>query len=167
MKLTRHPLLLAAGAGRFPADPSVIRKLEVSLGVLEAHADAFSARFYEQLFTQYPALRGLFPNDLTKQRTKLFDSLKQTVALLRDPEKELRHLSEMGSRHAGYGAKPEHYPIVVELMVKAMEHTVPPTPAPSAWTADFSQEWTAALGLIAEVMVAAGAAGAGAGGGGG
>lgn len=155
MKLTRHPLLLSAVAGRFPADPSVVRKLEVSMGLLETHAEAFSMRFYEQLFAAHPGLRGMFSEDLTKQRAKLFDSLKLTVALLREPEKELRHLADMGARHAGYGAKPEHYPIVVDLMVKAMEHAVG-----SAWTPDFSIEWTAALRLMSEVMIEAGGAGA-------
>ncbi|MBY0311984.1 MAG: hypothetical protein K2W85_07940 [Phycisphaerales bacterium] len=156
MKLTRHPLLLSAVAGRFPTDASVVRKLEVSSGLLEAHAEAFSLRFYEQLFAAYPGLRGMFPEDLTKLRVKLFDSLKLTVALLREPEKELRHLAEMGARHAGYGAKPEHYPIVVNLMVRAMEHAVGP-----AWTPDFSTEWTTALGLISEIMISAAESGGG------
>lgn len=152
MKLTKHPLLLSGPhLSSVPVDQSVIRKLEVSFGLLEGRADEFTRRFYEQLFALHPAVRGMFPADMTKQREKLFDSLRSVVKFLREPDKEMEMLSGLGKRHAEYGARPEHYVLVVELMVKSMEAA-----GGNAWLSEYSQEWNAALRLVSEIMVKAG-----------
>lgn len=152
MKLTKHPLLLTGPhVGSIPIDQSVIRKLELGFSLLSEHGDEFTRRFYEQLFALHPALRPIFPADMAAQRMKLFESLRTVVQFLREPEKELGYLAALGQRHANYGAKPEHYAIVVELMVRAME-----TACGGKWLAEYSQEWTSALRLISEVMIKAG-----------
>ncbi len=157
MKLTKHPLLLSGPhLGSIPVDQSVIRKLELSFGLLEGRADEFTRRFYEQLFALHPGLRGMFPADMAKQREKLFDSLRAVVRFLREPDKELEMLSGLGKRHAEYGTRPEHYGVVVELLVKSMELA-----GGSAWLAEYSHEWSAAPRLISEIMIKAGPAQAG------
>jgi nitric oxide dioxygenase len=146
MKLTKHPLMLS-GALPVPVDQAVLRKLELSFEVLSQHAEAFTRGFYDRLFKAAPAVRGMFPAEMGPQREKLFESLKQTVSFLRDPAKELEHLSALGARHVGYGAKAEHYPLVCRCMVGAMAEACGP-----AWNADLSTEWTQALRLVSDLM---------------
>lgn len=160
MKVTKHPLMLSGpgaaggsgGVGGFslPVDETVIRRLEVSMAVLSppAKADAFARAFYEKLFALHPALRSMFKNDMAAQRKKLFDALAFVISHLRQPETVRTHLVEMGKRHVGYGAKPEHYPIVCRVMVEAMAET-----GGAEWNATLTNEWSQALGLVAEVML--------------
>ncbi len=158
MKVTRHPLLLSGKAHRIPADESVIRKLELSIGVLERHADAFGAEFRLALDARAPGLRGFMPDDRSGHDAPLIRSLKRTVELLRDPDQERAHLTDRQTRHATLGASSEHEAVVIELMVRAMERA-----CGSAWSPDFSREWTAALRLISGMMTPrAGEGGAGA-----
>lgn len=162
MKVTKHPLMLSGGTGgagglgagvgglAIPVDETVIRRLEASMAVLSppAKADAFARTFYEKLFALHPALRSMFKNDMAMQRKKLFDALAFVISHLRQPEAVRQHLVEMGKRHVGYGAKPEHYPIVCRVMVEAMAET-----GGTEWNATLTNEWSQALGLVAEVMM--------------
>ena len=150
MKLTKHPLMLTGGPAMSaaPVDQAVLRKLELSFEILAQHADAFTKGFYDRLFTAAPHFRAMFPADMGPQREKLFGSLRQTVAFLRQPDKELQHLSGLGARHHAYGAKPEHYPLVVKAMVDAMADACGP-----AWNPDLTAEWTQALRLVSDLML--------------
>lgn len=149
MKLTKHPLLLGPGVPPMPIDPAVIERLERSFRLLATRAEDFSNRFYERLFTLHPTLRAMFPQDMTRQRQKLVESLAFVVAHLRNPDAERKHLTGLGERHVGYGARPEHYPIVCQLMLQAMAEAGAPD-----WTPELTAEWAAALRLVADAMQA-------------
>lgn len=151
MKITKHPLMLDERASAaMPVDVGVVRKLEASFEVLKepARAEAFTRGFYDRLFAAHPGLRSMFKTDMTVQRGKLFDSLKQVIAHLKDPAAQADHLAGLGQRHAGYGAKPEHYPIVCGLMVEAMAEA-----CGAAWNTDLATEWRQALTLVSEAML--------------
>jgi hemoglobin-like flavoprotein len=66
-----------------------------------------------------------------------------------DRRAELKtHLRELGERHARYGARPEHYPIVVEVMLATMAQV-----AGGAWNEDLAGDWRTALERVAAVML--------------
>src|SRR4051794_38952835 len=56
---------------------------------------------------------------------------------------------ELGARHVSYGARPEHYPIVAELLIRAMHETTGPR-----WSALDTTQWEKALQLVAVEMLA-------------
>ncbi len=162
MALTRHPLSGALPALLdVPIDRAVVARLRASFEVLERVAtDAkakgpeqeagarFAHRFYTRLFQQWPGLRLMFPTDLAAQEQKLVDSLRMVVEHLEEPEATRARLKELGQRHAGYGAKPEHYPIVCALLVEVMAST-----AGKAWGPELSADWTTALRLLSDAMM--------------
>lgn len=155
MKVTRHPLFAPRDqlAQRVPADAGMIAKLDASFALLTADPD-WAARFYETLFRQNPSLRTLFPADMAAQRRKLHDSLAMVVAHLREPDAVRARLLDLGRAHVAYGARPEHYPVVVGAMVSAMAEA-----GGERWSDDLTTEWTSALNMIAAIM-REGAAGA-------
>ncbi len=153
MKVTRHPLYAPRDplAQRVPADAGMIAKLEASFALLTADP-GWVARFYEALFRQNPSLRRLFPTDMAGQQRKLYDSLAMVVAHLREPDAVRARLLELGRAHVAYGARPEHYPLVVGAMVSAMAEA-----GGKRWSDDLTTEWTSALNMIAAIMCEGGA----------
>jgi hemoglobin-like flavoprotein len=68
---------------------------------------------------------------------------------LRDLDSLLPVLRDLGARHVGYGARPEHYPVVAEVLVESMASLAGP-----AWRARDTAAWGTALAAIATAMLA-------------
>src|SRR5262245_24591305 len=110
MSVTRHPLLPpAAGLRGIPPDPKTIARLRQSFAQLRERADVLSRSFYERLFTAAPALRALFPPDLSVLQRQLVVTLEMVVANLDNPASVRRELHELGRRHLAAGIRPEHF----------------------------------------------------------
>ena len=131
----------------------MIAKLESSFALLDGIDRDWPRRFYDRLFRLHPGLRRMFPADMTEQRRKLRDTLQTVVAHLRDPAAARARLLELGRAHVGYGAKPEHYPLVIGAIVQAMAET-----AGERWSADLTAEWTSAMEMIGAIMLEGAAA---------
>jgi serine/threonine protein kinase/pimeloyl-ACP methyl ester carboxylesterase/hemoglobin-like flavoprotein len=84
-------------------------QINASFARLVPCAGAFSARVYERLFAEHPALRSLFPAEMAAQRRKLFGALVTVVGNLQRPERLVPLLEDLGRRHAVYGVKLEHF----------------------------------------------------------
>ena len=152
MKLSTHPLAekLPGGKGTAPLDARLIERLRASLRVILAKGDVAAEAFYGLLFERHPSLRPLFPADMTQQRAKLLATLAWVVENLNRREELLPAIADLGRRHAGYGAKAQHYPIVRDLLVEAMART-----AGRDWDSGLSEDWRQAIDLIGRHMVGA------------
>ena len=71
-------------------------------------------------------MQPLFPGDMTKQRRKLMASLAIVVHGLSDLPSILPTASALAKRHVGYGAKPEHYPLVGEALLWTLARALGP-----------------------------------------
>lgn len=94
--------------------------LRATLAPVVADPDGFARRFYARLFERAPALRRLFPEDMSQQRMKLVQTLGVIAAGLDEPEHLVASLQQLGARHRGYGAKFAHYVEVGEALVGAL-----------------------------------------------
>jgi|SRR6187399_3329701 len=81
----------------------------------------FARAFYARLFARAPALRSLFPTDLSAQELKLSHTLYMLVASQEKGEAVGPALRELGRRHVGYGARPQHYRLVGEALLETLE----------------------------------------------
>jgi hemoglobin-like flavoprotein len=63
----------------------------------------FSRNFYAHLFEIAPALRPLFPDDLSAQVRKLMDMLAALVGKLDRPHELVLTLEALGAQHRDYG----------------------------------------------------------------
>jgi hemoglobin-like flavoprotein len=133
---------------RIPVDPQASIRLGASLDLLRARGAGISEAFYARLFTRFPGIRGMFPADMTSQHTKFLDTLTTVVEMIGQPETVRARLEELGKKHAGYGARPEHYSPLCEALIESLREA-----AGSAWSAQLEAEWTQALQLVSEVML--------------
>jgi len=107
--------------------------------------------FYNDLFSQYPAVKPLFENTNEKmQAEKLASAIKLLIDNLHNEDALQSVLSDMGERHQGYGALPEHYPVVAELLVASFKNKIG-----RSWTKAISAAWMELLVAAAETMCAA------------
>jgi hemoglobin-like flavoprotein len=104
--------------------------------------------FYDRLFEVAPAVSAMFPDDMTEQRRKLMGVLAAVVNGLSNLESILPAASALAKRHVGYGAKPEHYPVVGSTLLWTLEKGLG-----NAWTPDVAAAWTAAYGTLSGYMI--------------
>jgi len=128
-------------------ETALLKGYELAMGKL----DEVVADFYNELFMQYPAVKPLFINTSENAQTgKLTAAVKLLVENLHN-ETELKILlSAMGERHQNYGALPDHYPIVAELLVGSFKKKIG-----RSWTKAISAAWMELLVAAAETMCAA------------
>jgi hemoglobin-like flavoprotein len=137
-----------------------LETLEASFDLIAPRGEELVDVFYSRLFEAAPAVEPLFAHsDLRKQKAMLLATLVLLRKSLRDLEaiasKSLRDLEaiapklrQLGARHVGYGARPEHYPVVAEVMLASMAEI-----AGRAWTQDVAAAWAGALNLVATAML--------------
>jgi methyl-accepting chemotaxis protein len=125
--------------------------LEQSFNLLAPNIDQVIDRFYVELFSRYPQVVPLFKNtDKKKQSQKLIGALKLVMNNLNNVDALSKALTELGKRHEKYGAVDEYYGAVADTLLDVMQEY-----AGQAWTQEFHDAWSHALGTIAEVMLKA------------
>lgn len=67
---------------------------------------------------------------------------------MRDLDAIVPKLRELGARHVAYDARPEHYPVVGEVLIASMAEI-----AGTAWTDEFGRAWANAFGIVAGAMI--------------
>jgi hemoglobin-like flavoprotein len=123
----------------------LVRTTFTALGRREAE---FAAEFYSRLFAAAPETRTMFPSDMAAQRRNLVDQLVAIVGSLDRLPTLVADTTALGHRHAGYGVLAQHYDLVLEAMLGAMQDQLGALLTPAA---EFA--WRRAYNLVAEVML--------------
>ena len=103
--------------------------------------------FYGRLFELDPALRPYFKGDMAEQKAKLMTTLAFAVAALKQPERLLPAVRQLGRRHAGYGVQIEHYQTVGAALLWTLGQGLG-----DEFTPAVEEAWTAAYTLLAATM---------------
>jgi len=123
--------------------------LETSFDLVAPRGDELVDTFYARLFAAAPAVRPLFDGvDVQRQKTMLLGALVLLRKSLRNLDPIVPKLREMGARHVAYGAEPEHYPVVGEVLIASMAEI-----AGDAWRPAYTAAWVAAYGVVAGAML--------------
>ena len=126
-----------------------VELLESSFTALAPQADALAARFYQQLFEQYPDVKPMFEgNDIAEQQAKLVAALQLVVNSLRNPDVLKNALNGLGTKHQSYGAEPDHYDAVAAVMLEVLEEF-----AGDLWSQEMAAAWGDALGGVKAMML--------------
>jgi hemoglobin-like flavoprotein len=104
--------------------------------------------FYQRLFELAPDVRPMFAADLSGQKKKLIDTLAYAVDSLTCPDKLGPALAALGERHAGYGAKVEHFAAVGEALLWALQQALN-----EEFTQAIGDAWEAIYSDLAEAMI--------------
>lgn len=126
-----------------------IEKLETSFDLIAPRGDELVDVFYTRLFAAAPSVRPLFAGtDLARQKQMLLAALVLLRKSLRDLDAVVPTLHGLGARHVAYGARPEHYPVVADVLIASMAEV-----AGDAWRPEYQRAWSEAVGVVAGVML--------------
>jgi len=153
MPVHRHPIAVSKATGSLlalPLDQALVQRLKATYALVRSKDAALAVIFYAKLFAAAPSLRPLFRSDLDAQAKKLIAALDAVVRNFEHPVENAAMLAALGRRHVAYGAKPEHYGLVIDLLVESMQELAGTAASPRD-----IEEWRMALRLISDQMIAA------------
>ena len=116
-----------------------IARVQVSYGHLARDLRALSTRFYHEMFTAAPALRPLFPADLTSLQGHFESALSLVVRNLHEMEALQQALRDLGAQHVHWGARPSDYLVARDALVAALRAGYP------QWDATLEADWRQAI----------------------
>lgn len=115
-------------------------------------AQECAGTFYEHLFSLAPQLRAMFPADMDHQCSKLMSMLGAIVAQLHDHAALRALVEDLACRHAGYGARPEHYALVGDALLWTLARRLG-----AGFTPAHEAAWRRAYAGLSDSMAQAGA----------
>jgi hemoglobin-like flavoprotein len=128
--------------------------LETSFDLVAPRGDELLDTFYTRLFAAAPSVEPLFAGtDLPEQKKMLLATLVLLRRSLRDLGAIVPKLRELGRKRVAYGAKPEHYPVVGEVLIASMAEV-----AGDAWRPEHQRAWSRAIDVVAGAMLEGAAA---------
>ena len=128
-------------------DSATVDTLRSSFARIAAQKVDVAALFYERLFEVAPGVRPLFEADMADQQKKLLAALVRIVQAVDKPDELVPYLAALGRRHTTYGAKPEHYAVVGDVLLWTFERVLGP-----AFTPEVRAAWGSAYGAVSELM---------------
>ena len=128
--------------------PDQIKLVQQSFAKVAPISEQAAVMFYDRLFEIAPAVRAMFPHDMTEQRRKLMATLAIVVNGLPNLESVLPAAASLATRHVAYGAKAEHYPVVGSALLWTLEKGLG-----AGWTKDVADAWTAAYDMLSGFMI--------------
>lgn len=153
MPVYRHPIArssLDSPLSRLPLDRGLVGRLQASFEPVRASGVRFGEVFYTRLHAAAPHLRAMFRSDPHTQSAKLVASLDAIVRNLANPDENAAMLNALGQRHAAYGVRPEHYDLVIDVLLDSLREILGPLAHEHAL-----DEWRIALRLVSDQMIAA------------
>jgi hemoglobin-like flavoprotein len=85
----------------------------------------FAADFYAALFAAAPAVAGLFPGDMTEQRSRLTQTLRDAIDLVDSPQELVLLLRATGVRHLHYRVEHAHFTLVGQALLATVGARAP------------------------------------------
>jgi hemoglobin-like flavoprotein len=128
--------------------PDQVKLVQDSFAKVVPISETAAVLFYDRLFEIAPAVKAMFPADMTEQRRKLMMMLAAVVKGLGDLPSILPAASALATRHVSYGAKAEHYPVVGSALLWTLEKGLG-----DGWTPDVAAAWTTAYGTLSGYMI--------------
>lgn len=139
--------------------PAQIRIVQRTFAKLEHNATGFSAIFYDRMFTLAPETRALFRSDLKAQHSKFMKVVAEVMqlhlrALISLPvtskagtESAIPGADWAGQMHLAYGVKLEHYDVMKEALLWALERSLG-----EEFDQNAADAWSSAYDILADAM---------------
>ncbi len=124
-----------------------VKLIQETFELVKPRAEEFADLFYVNLFADYPVAKGLFGNNMERQKRLLVASLVQVVQNLENPEFLGEYLGKMGERHAEYGTIEAHFEWVGMSLIKTLQGMFG-----ELWTKEYTTQWAMAFDVITALM---------------
>ncbi|KYG59698.1 NO-inducible flavohemoprotein [Planococcus maritimus] len=119
--------------------------------VLAEHGKTITTVFYRNMFEAHPELLNIFNQANQKQgrqQTALANTVYAAAVHIDNLEAILPAVVQIANKHVSLGVKAEHYPIVGEYLLKAIQEVLG-----DAATDEIINAWAEAYGVIADVFI--------------
>ncbi len=110
-------------------------------------ADTAATLFYNKLFELDPSLMSMFPSEMADQKKKLMQTIGVAVNGLKDLDRIVPVVQELGVRHVGYGVMDAHYDTVGAALLWTLGQGLG-----DAFTPEVKTAWTETYMLLAGTM---------------
>jgi nitric oxide dioxygenase len=104
--------------------------------------------FYTRLFTDNPAVKKMFPEDMQQQYIKLTDMLTSIVSRLDQLDTLSEEITAMARRHVQYGVRPAHYKLVGNALLWTLEKGLG-----NDWNAEVKDAWLTCYTILSGTMI--------------
>jgi hemoglobin-like flavoprotein len=129
-----------------------IALLQQSFAEIKLQKEAFAQAFYRRLFALYPQTNPLFATtNMKNQESSLMATLELVVSGVARGENVVPSIEQLGRRHAIYGVKAEHYPMVGQALLETFAQFLQ-----EKWTLQVEATWTEAYTMVSDSMRRAG-----------
>lgn len=125
--------------------------IDASVPVLRAHGEAITRRFYANLFLAHPALKNMFnmANQASGvQQQSLAAAVFAYAANIDNADALAPVIARIVHKHVSLGVRAEHYPIVGEFLLGAIQEVLGEAATPALIDA-----WAEAYGLLADHLI--------------
>ena len=119
--------------------PESIARVQASYAHLTRDLRSLSTRFYQEMFGAAPALRPLFPADLTSLQGHFESALSLVVRNLHEMGALQQALRDLGAQHVQWGARPGDYLVARDALVTALKANSP------QWDTTLEADWRRAI----------------------
>lgn len=127
--------------------PQQITLIQQSWAEVLPISDTAAGLFYQRLFVLDPEVRPLFKGDMREQGQKLMKMLGLIVNSLTRLDELVPVAQDLARKHVDYGVKPAHYDTVGAALLWTLEQGLG-----SKFSDDVKSAWTAAYGILSQVM---------------
>ena len=117
--------------------------------VIKEHGEAITTAMYKILFTKYPETEALFKDAEPDQYKKLAAMVYAYAANIDKLDSLQNAIDKVANIHVNVNILPEHYPMVGESLLGAIQEVLG-----DAATPEIMNAWEEAYGFLAKVFIA-------------
>eukprot|EP00752_Nemacystus_decipiens_P003647 g3361.t1 len=118
-------------------------KMRKTVGIEDA-GDAFYARLFEQA----PQVKSMFTRPKRVQGKMLMSIVGNAVEIINNLDQLTPVLLDLGKRHRGYKVKPEHFPVVGDVLIATLRSALG-----KDFTTEVEQSWAIMYNFISKIMI--------------
>lgn len=130
-------------------DSQTIAIVKSTIPVIAATGPKLTAHFYDRMFKQHPELKDIFNmthQNNGSQREALFNAICAYAIHIETPEALISAVEKIAQKHVSLNIKPEHYPIVGENLLAAIDELLEPDQ-------EVLDAWGKAYGVHADIFI--------------
>ena len=127
---------------------TTIETVKATIPVLQEHGLAITSRMYEILFETYPETKELFSSAPDEQPKILAAAIGAYATNIDKLDTLHQAVNRMAAAHVRSQVKPEHYPMVGESVLAAMQDVLG-----DAATPEILEAWGEAYNYLADILI--------------
>lgn len=128
--------------------PQTVETVKATVPVLQEHGMAITSRMYDVLFDKYPETKSLF-GSAPESQPRILAAAVAAYANNIDNLSALKDAVErMAAAHVRTNVKPEHYPMVGDSLLTAMQDVLGDAATPEVLDA-----WKEAYFFLADILI--------------